>query len=63
VTVVEKIIALCDEQLVLWAEGKTYRPEVKTRLAKISADLERIQVSCPHAWKKAAAILNGEVHE
>jgi hypothetical protein len=59
-TVVEKIIALKDEQLMLWFEGKSYRPETKARLAEISEKLREIRETCPHSWAKAERILSGE---
>lgn len=56
-TVTEKIIRLVSEQEVLLCEGKTFRPEVKARLAQIRAKLQEIKATCPHAWANAARLL------
>lgn len=56
-TVTEKIIRLVSEQDILLCEGKTYRPEVKARLAQISEQLQRIRETCPLSWANAARLL------
>lgn len=57
-TVVEKIIALCDERHSIFSFGKQYRSEEKAKLEAIGEKLSEIRVSCPTAWKAAGKILN-----
>jgi len=57
-TVVEKIIQLCDRRLSLLSFGKIHRPEIKAELDAIAAKLDQIKSTCPASWARAGEKLN-----
>ena len=62
-TVVEKIVQLCDRALVLRMECKTHRPEVAAELRQIQGKLGEIKASCPTSWAAAADLLYPKAEE
>lgn len=61
-TVVEKIIQLCDERLSILTYGKIYCEE-RARLDPIEEKLDTIRRTCPRSWEAAERILHGPSSE